>query len=88
VYKTTVNVEGMMCEMCESHVNEAVVKAFPGVKAKSSHRLGRTEIWSEAPLPPKAVEAAISATGYSASGAVCAEAEKPCILRRIRSLFS
>lgn len=88
MYKTTVNVEGMMCEMCESHVNEAVAKAFPGAKAKSSHRHGRTEIWSSEPLPPKAVEAAISATGYTASGAVCSEAEKPCILKRIRALFS
>ena len=27
--ETIVKVEGMMCGMCESHVNEAVRKAFP-----------------------------------------------------------
>ena len=30
--ETIVKVEGMMCGMCESHVNEAVRKAFPEVK--------------------------------------------------------
>ena len=28
--KTTVKVDGMMCGMCESHVNDAVKKSFPG----------------------------------------------------------
>lgn len=39
--KTTVKVDGMMCGMCESHVNDAVRKAFqvkklllPTAKAK------------------------------------------------------
>ena len=27
MYKTVVKVDGMMCGMCESHVNEAVRKA-------------------------------------------------------------
>ena len=27
--ETIVKVDGMMCGMCESHVNEAVRKAFP-----------------------------------------------------------
>mgnify|MGYP002227653021 FL=1 len=28
--KTTVKVDGMMCGMCESHVNDAVRRAFSG----------------------------------------------------------
>ena len=28
--KTTVKVDGMMCGMCESHVNDAIRKAFSG----------------------------------------------------------
>ncbi len=27
--KITVQVEGMACSMCESHVNDAIRKAFP-----------------------------------------------------------
>lgn len=34
--ETIVKVDGMMCGMCESHVNEAVRKAFPEVKKVSS----------------------------------------------------
>ena len=29
MYQTTVGVDGMMCGMCEAHVNDAVRKAFP-----------------------------------------------------------
>ena len=32
----TVGVDGMMCGMCESHVNDAVRVAFPTVKKVSS----------------------------------------------------
>ena len=35
--KTIVGVDGMMCGMCESHVNEAVRNAFPIKKVSSSH---------------------------------------------------
>ena len=47
--KTTVNVDGMMCGMCESHVNEAVRRAFEGSikKVTSSHSKKKTEIISE-----------------------------------------
>ena len=39
--KTTVKVDGMMCGMCESHVNDAVRKAFQVDKVTSSHSKGR-----------------------------------------------
>ena len=35
MWKYTVQVNGMMCGMCESHVNDAVRKAFPVKKAVS-----------------------------------------------------
>ena len=35
--KITLGVDGMMCGMCESHVNDAVRKAFPVKKVTSSH---------------------------------------------------
>ena len=34
--KYTVEVDGMMCGMCEAHVNEAVRKAFAVKKVSSS----------------------------------------------------
>ncbi len=40
--KTTVKVDGMMCGMCESHVNDAVRRAFQVDKVSSSHSKGET----------------------------------------------
>ena len=66
--KTTVNVDGMMCGMCESHVNEAVRRAFEGSikKLTSSHSKKKTEIISENALDEEKLKAAINATGYTA----------------------
>ena len=36
--KTTLKIDGMMCGMCESHVNDAIRKAFPAVKKVSRIR--------------------------------------------------
>ena len=50
MYKTTLKINGMMCPMCEAHVNEAVRKTFPGIKkVTSSHAKGTTEILSDEP---------------------------------------
>ena len=63
--KTTVGVEGMACSMCESHINEAIRKAFPVKKVTSSHKKGVTEILSERPLDEAGIRGAIESTGYA-----------------------
>ena len=63
--ETTVKVDGMMCGMCEAHVNDAVRRAFPVKKVSSSHTKGKAEIISEAPLDEEKLKAAVSATGYT-----------------------
>ena len=63
--KTTVQVDGMSCNMCESHVNEAVRKAFAVKKVTSSRKKNLTEILSETPLDPDALRAVIAQTGYA-----------------------
>ena len=62
--KTTVMIDGMMCSMCEAHINDAIRKAFPVKRVSSSHSRGRTEIISQDPLDEDALRAAIDATGY------------------------
>lgn len=62
--KTTVKVDGMMCGMCESHVNDAVRKVFQVDKVTSSHSKGETVIISEKPVDEAKLKTAISATGY------------------------
>lgn len=66
--KTTVKVDGMMCGMCESHVNDAVRKVFQVDKVTSSHNKGETVIISEKPVDEAKLKTAISATGYEVKG--------------------
>lgn len=51
MYQITLNIDGMMCAMCESHVNDAVRNAFPVKKVTSSHSRGETVILSETAIP-------------------------------------
>lgn len=62
--KITLKIDGMMCGMCESHVNDAVRRAFPVKKVTSSHSKGETVILAEADLPEQGLREAIEATGY------------------------
>ena len=48
--KYTLVVDGMMCGMCESHVNDAVRKAFPVKKVTSSHSRKQTVVVAEEPI--------------------------------------
>ena len=63
--KTTVQVGGMSCGMCENHVNEAVRKAFAVQKVTSSRKKGVTEIVSAETPNPETLRAVISETGYT-----------------------
>ena len=63
--KTTVRVDGMSCSMCESHINEAVRKAFSVSKVTSSRKKHLTEILSDEPLDAETLRSVIAATGYS-----------------------
>lgn len=74
--KTIVKVDGMMCGMCESHVNDAVRQAMQVRKVTSSHTRGETEIISEDALDEDAVRAAIEKTGYAVTGVRSEPCEK------------
>ena len=66
--KITVQVDGMMCGMCESHVNEAVRKAFSVKKVTSSQSKGQTVILTEKDIPEEDLRSAIGQTGYEVRG--------------------
>ncbi|MEY8308625.1 heavy metal-associated domain-containing protein [Erysipelotrichaceae bacterium 51-3] len=66
--KTVLKIDGMMCGMCESHINQVIYKQFDVKKVTSSHRKGTTEILSEKPLDQEALKQAIGQTGYSLQG--------------------
>lgn len=62
--KITVKVDGMMCGMCEAHVNGAVRKAFSVKNVTSSHRKGETVILSESDIDETELRSVIRGTGY------------------------
>lgn len=64
MYKTTLRINGMMCGMCEAHINDAVRKSFDVKKVSSSHRKGTAEIISESPPDEQKLRDVISQTGY------------------------
>lgn len=62
--KTTLKIDGMMCSMCEGHINETVRSTCKVKSVKSSHSKGTTEIISESPLDESVLRKAIGKTGY------------------------
>ena len=74
--KITVMIDGMMCGMCESHVNDAIRRVFPVKKVSSSHAKGETVILTEKPIDEAALRAAIDATGYKVLSVESAPYEK------------
>ena len=66
--QTTLNIEGMMCGMCEAHMNDAIRKNFNVKKVTSSHAKGETVVVSEEPLDEAKVQAVVKETGYTLHG--------------------
>lgn len=64
--KITVEVEGMACGMCESHINDAVRNAFPVKKVTSSHTKKQTVIIAEGDIDEQKLKEVIAKTGYEA----------------------
>ena len=71
--QTTIKVSGMVCSMCEAHINDAIRRSFQVVKVTSSRSKGETIILSQEPLDEASLRKVIDATGYTA-GEICGEA--------------
>ncbi len=63
--KTTIKVDGMMCGMCEAHVNDAVRRAVPVKKVTSSHTKGETIVLADEGIDEEKLKEAINQTGYT-----------------------
>ena len=63
--KTTVKINGMMCSMCEAHINDVIRKTVPGAKKIfASHTRGEASFLSEEAVDENLLKEAIAATGY------------------------
>lgn len=81
--RITARVDGMMCGMCEAHVNDAVRKALPVKKVTSNRKKKETVILTEQDIPDGILEATITASGYTFLGATHEE-DSP---RGLKALF-
>ena len=64
MYETKVKIDGMMCGMCESHINDAIRNAFSVKKVSASHSKGEADIISEEPIDEAKLREAITKTGF------------------------
>ena len=62
--KTTLKIDGMMCGMCESHINDAIRNAFAVKKVSASHGKGEADIISEEPIDEAKLREVVGKTGY------------------------
>jgi copper chaperone CopZ len=82
--RVTAKVDGMMCGMCESHVNDAVRSAFQVQKVTSSHAKGRTEIITEQDIDEEKLKEVIGRTGYEVVSVTKEPYEKKGFLSRFK----
>ena len=64
VLKITLKIDGMVCGMCEAHINDAVRRAFPVKKVSSSKTKKETVIITETDIEEKQLYDVIKNTGY------------------------
>ena len=82
--KTTVKIEGMACNMCEAHINDALRSAFPEAKkVASSHTKGEATFLTEAPVSADALRSAIEQSGYTYRSSETVPFEKKSLFGKV-----
>ncbi|MFQ9985512.1 MAG: heavy-metal-associated domain-containing protein [Lachnospiraceae bacterium] len=77
-----VGIDGMACEMCEAHVNEAIRGKFPVKKVTSSHKKAQSVIISEQNISETELREALDPTGYKLTSYESAPYEKKGLFSR------
>ena len=74
--KITLKINGMMCGMCESHINNCVRNNFEVESVKSSHVKNETVIIARDEISEAELKSAIEETGYKVLSVKTEEYEK------------
>lgn len=82
--RTIVEIDGMMCGMCESHINDVIRNNFKVKKVTSSHSKGRAVVESEAALDEATLREKIGATGYEVTAITSEPFEKKGLFGRFK----
>lgn len=62
--RITVDIDGMVCGMCEAHINGAVRNAFRVKKVTSSHTKKQMVILAEQDIPEQELKNVVVKAGY------------------------
>lgn len=74
--KTTLKIDGMMCSMCQAHINDAIRRTAAVKKVTSSHSKGETVIISEQELDLDNISKVLSSLGYTVNQSESEQYEK------------
>lgn len=74
--KITMEIDGMMCGMCESHINDAIRREFKVKKVTSSYTKKQTVILTEKPIDEDKLRKVIDDTGYKVMSIETSQEEK------------
>ena len=66
--RPVLEIDGMMCGMCESHMNDCIRNNFDVKTVISSHKRGTTSILSKKPLDEEKVRSEVEKIGYKVTG--------------------
>ena len=80
--KTVLKIDGMMCGMCESHMNDLIRKHCKVKKVSSSAKKGETVVISEEALDIPMLEKEIKEIGYELVSPTSEPYEKKGLFRR------
>ena len=68
--KTILKIDGMVCSMCEAHINDVIRKTIPGAKkVSSSHTRGEASFLTEEAVDGNHLREAIATMGYTCTDA-------------------
>ena len=68
IKKITIEIDGMMCGMCESHINDAIRSNLNVKKLKTSHATGLSEFLTNDVVSDERLKDIINKTGYRVLG--------------------
>ena len=75
--RTILKIDGMMCSMCEAHINDVIRKTVPGAKkVTASHTKGEASFLTEEAVDENSLKEAINATGYTCTAVTTEPYEK------------
>ena len=79
----TLKIDGMMCGMCESHVNDVIRKNFKIDKVTSSHSKNETKIITDEDISLEKLKEVINPTGYKILDYKIEEYQKKNLFQKI-----